>query len=92
MSDKNNGGSAFPEITTDAAETIEGREYSHTYSVGGMTLRDYFAAQWMNGCMASPSWVKGLDQVAAKEGVNLSAAVAQLSYQYADAMLAERQK
>jgi hypothetical protein len=44
MSEKD-GGSAFPQIESDAAEFNDsGRPWSHTYSYGGMTLRDYFAA------------------------------------------------
>jgi hypothetical protein len=46
----------------------------------GMTLRDYFAAKAMQGLLACP---KG-------EGENEK--YAQWSYEYADAMLAERSK
>jgi hypothetical protein len=49
-------------------------------SYAGMTLRDYFAAKAMQGLLACP---KG-------EGENEK--YAQWSYEYADAMLAERSK
>jgi len=42
MSDKDNGGPAFPDAEGQADYT------------GGMTLRDYFAAKAMQGAMANP--------------------------------------
>lgn len=37
-----NGGPAFPEVFTDM-KVKGGAVYGNTYSVGGMTLRDWFA-------------------------------------------------
>ena len=45
----------------------------------GMTLRDYFAAQYMNG-------------IVSKMGFCFSRDIARNAYQFADAMLEERQK
>lgn len=45
MSEKNDGGPAFP-VPNDA--NVNGQE--------GMTLRDYFAAKAMQACVADPDW------------------------------------
>lgn len=48
MSDKpKDGGPAFPQIETidDAGDMNGDKPFSHVYSRGGMSLRDYFAAQ-----------------------------------------------
>lgn len=46
----NTGGPAFPEIVTE----WPGSNYHNTHSVGGMTLRDYFAAH----APEMPEWFK----------------------------------
>ncbi len=53
MSEKiNDGGSVFPEVFTDVKG--ERGDYTHdTYSAGGMTLRDYFAAKAMQAALAA---------------------------------------
>jgi len=73
------GGSAFPEIYTDAKVSEHNQEYGDTYSVGGMTLRDYFAAKAMQGmsCFTDNDTMK---------------AIAERAYAFADAMLSERDK
>lgn len=79
----NTGGSAFPEITTDVANDGNGNIYGQVYSYGGMTLRDYFAGQALNGicnsCNCLPS-DKDMPEIARR------------AYISADAMLAERDK
>lgn len=51
------GGSAFPEIETDEQYSHERNGYvSRTYSYGGMTLRDYFAAKCMADVLSHFSW------------------------------------
>ena len=52
MSRVNQGGSAFPLIRTEPRED-RGDLYPDTYSVGGMTLRDWFASQALVGLLAS---------------------------------------
>lgn len=42
MKEMNNGGPAFPSLATD-----------HRYGEQGMTLRDYFAAAALTGCLAA---------------------------------------
>lgn len=44
MNTTNDGGPAFPEIQTAMPNEREGRYHPETYSTGGMSLRDYFAA------------------------------------------------
>jgi hypothetical protein len=68
-----NGGSAFPEVFTDLV--AKGGAYcSDTYSAGGMTLRDYFAAK------ALPSFIEGYPAENA----------AKMAYRVANAMIAAR--
>ena len=49
MSDKDDGGSAFPIIDGLSADRDNG--YT-TYGDGGMSLRDYFAAKAMQGILS----------------------------------------
>ncbi len=70
MSEINTGGPAFP------LQSI-GPEFHHGYS--GMTLRDYFAAKAMQGCLGDPDLVMSRDEIAS------------WAYQVADAMLEARQ-
>lgn len=94
MSMKNEGGPAFPmqepqAIHAYAVAAIDGitdtgerdRAYlkARAEAVGGMTLRDYFAAKAMQGLMASPSDPASLE------------IAAEWSYKVADAMLKERE-
>jgi hypothetical protein len=72
MSDKNDGGQAFPSIKTDRQYTTD----INIRSVGGMTLRDYFAAKAM--------------QSGAIEIFNTSESDALASYLIADAMIKAR--
>jgi hypothetical protein len=62
----NDGGSAFPH------ETYNGYD-------SGMTLRDYFAAAALQGCLAS------------FESTGTRDAFASVAYEYADAMLKARE-
>jgi len=78
------GGSAFPEIYTDAKVNEHNQEYGDTYSVGGMTLRDYFSAKAMQGVLSSPDLKSEIQ--------NNPQWVAALSFRFADAMIRERDK
>lgn len=70
--------SAFPEIKTEYNESIH--EYTNnTYSTGGMSLRDYFAAKAMQGICADPTVAPPTPDI-----------VATIAYQVADAMLKAR--
>ena len=70
------GGPAFP---------LRGADYGSE----GMTLRDYFAAQWLNAGLAPDFLIRCMtEQEVAMAITNASA----LAYRLADAMLAERNK
>lgn len=55
MSEKNNGGPAFPVMRDDVAQND---------AWGGMTLRDYFAAKAMQGFAACEEQYSNLDTMA----------------------------
>lgn len=75
---RDNGGPAFPQDEW----SIDSSEY---LSRGGMSLRDYFAAQAMQRAMPGDWYFNGGPVNAA-----LVAEVALMSYQFADAMLKAR--
>jgi hypothetical protein len=87
---KDDGGGAFPVVRTDITGN-RGNYMSETYSEGGMTLRDYFAAKALAACIAEP--VEGVAQCVAFELSETTAAdFAKAAYQFADAMIKERSK
>ncbi len=73
-----NGGSAFPEIDS-----------ANGGSIGGMSLRDYFAAQIMPAVIAA---TKREDIIAIILDGGGVARIAKVAYSFADAMLEEREK
>lgn len=77
MSDKDDGGPAFGEFH-QVCETSQ--------KVGGMSLRDYFAAKAMAGLICG-AMADGTHYAAGDE-----IRLADASYVFADAMLAERAK
>ena len=76
---KNDGGPAYPQISElgDIAATS-----------AGMSLRDWFAGQ----ALASIANHTGLLPAARKQGLGVCVVAAVAAYEYADAMLAEREK
>jgi hypothetical protein len=79
MSTKNDGGPAFPEVQTDL-RMANSQWYGNTRSVGGMSLRDWFAGMALQGYIAD-------------NGSNFRReALAKDAYAQADAMIAERAK
>ena len=72
-----NGGPAFPEVRTEYDIRVDEREVT---SVGGMSLRDYFAAASMQAIAP---------QLAAELGM---IDFAKLCYEAADAMLKAREE
>jgi len=78
MGVEDNGGSAFPEVKTRKhyVTDIEVR------SVGGMSLRDYFAAKVYAAMIVGGHWP--IDSSREDQ--------ARMAYVHADAMLAERDK
>jgi hypothetical protein len=71
---KNNGGPAFPEIGNVAYN-------SDWQNEGGMSLRDWFAGQYMAGVLGGEVGSHLRSDVLARD-----------AYAYADAMIAERDK
>ncbi|ARK42612.1 hypothetical protein [Burkholderia pseudomallei] len=78
MSEKKDGGPAFPEVPGDC-NGYEGKS--------GMTLRDYFAAKAMAGMLAYP----GCESRGSHHNNNTPDGVATVAYEYADAMLRARE-
>ena len=77
---KDNGQLAFPVVCDDVSR-------NQVFETG-MTLRDYFAAKAMQGCLAScPAGIAWHN----KDGLPLKE-WASTSYKMADAMIAERSK
>jgi hypothetical protein len=76
MSNIKDGGSAFPQVISDYDDSTH--EYMNVHSVGGMTLRDYFAAKAITTL------------VAFSNDKTYEAEVAETAYRYADAMLKAR--
>jgi hypothetical protein len=58
----------------------------------GMTLRDWFAGQALNGWLSSDAIAGCINSVAETQKMSVEAAYANAAYSYADAMLAERKK
>jgi hypothetical protein len=79
---------AFPRPASEA------HQYGvHSHQVG-MTLRDYFAAQAMQGMLAAKGWHPDFmfpTDFNFDAGQRAADAVAAVSYQYADAMLKARE-
>jgi hypothetical protein len=82
------GGSAFPVVTNMGVfHDAHGNEVQDIQSIGGMSLRDYFAAQAMVGIVARMNADTFRKYVAAvADGREMVAA-----YRMADAMLAARE-
>jgi hypothetical protein len=81
------GGSAFPSVSeTQGADYGTGKQY---FGERGMTLRDYFAAKVMQARLIN----KGEHTHGSLEKMKACVAeTARLSYEMADAMIAEREK
>jgi hypothetical protein len=84
MSEIDDGGCAFPESASGPypnGEIVLGRS--------GMSLRDYFAAAALQGCLAyshvKPQWGNYQEYCSTE-------AVAEMAYKYADAMIAARKE
>lgn len=76
---KDNGGMAFPCSLIDYGS---GPTAPDSYGLGGMSLRDYFAGQAIEGLLGKYSLNKPEDQET----------ITRMAYQLSDAMLAERNK
>ena len=83
MSKQKDGGSAFPMIESDYHG--DGRVFH--FSVGGMTLRDWFAGQALAGHLTHAIPISTVPENMLPEEYR-----AQWAYRQADAMIAEREK
>lgn len=84
MNDKNDGRPAFPSVKTARQYTTD----INVHSVGGMTLRDYFAAKAMAAVIMNPETQRELANMGRDEGMKVISTVA---YMQADAMLAAQE-
>lgn len=80
------GGSAFPVIFEAKSDETEGVRYYDLRGETGMSLRDYFAAQAMQGIVSSPMYLSQ------NRSVFDRSYVAEQAYQVADAMMKARLK
>lgn len=84
--EKENGGAAFARAAHVSG--YSGAEKNTAQE--GMTLRDYFAAKALQGLLAAPNHLAGASRIAGERPV--APVIAEMSYNFADAMLAERTK
>lgn len=85
---KNDGGPAFP---GEQGHDPDGT-WNQTWRPG-MSLRDWFAGQTLEGMNASPELMKFITQGKIyRSGIELAGRLAQAAYIQADAMLAKRNK
>lgn len=82
MDEKNNGGPAFPQ---PCAENGWASNNEYGQAGGGLSLRDYFAAKAMQAYVTQ-------ELIRCKSGQSVDSAIAEMAYEVADAMLAERNK
>jgi hypothetical protein len=81
---KDNGGPAFPETCTQ----YDSDHDPYVTSIGGMTLRDYFAAKAMQAIINAEiaAYYSGSTNAVKEDNISI------LAYKAADSMLAERSK
>jgi hypothetical protein len=79
MSEKDDGGSAFPIASTPFQDLGNGNYTLASEGSDGMTLRDYFAAHALQGLLAYGGMTTARDRAVD-------------AYQYADGMLAARKR
>lgn len=83
------GGPAFPHLQKTVSPHTGDHRWEITESYPGMTLRDWFAGQAMQALVSDPEWREQWVQG------SWSAAhgnAAEIAYQYAEAMIAEKRK
>jgi hypothetical protein len=80
---RKDGGSAFPIVGISENQST-GEVTCHETSAPGMSLRDYFAAKAMQGCLAM--WPAKAGELPKVDGI------AEAAFAYADAMLKAREQ
>lgn len=84
---KNDGGPAFPVIETIDADSFggaSGNPKHYVNSTNGMSLRDWFAGMALQGMLAADFMKSSAGQTPSVRALH--------AYQYADAMISERNK
>lgn len=79
MSERNDGGPAFPHVADLVRDHGDGNMTTKQITAGGMSLRDYFAAKAMQGLVTTLT-------------NSTTTTIVAESYEFADAMLAERER
>lgn len=87
MSEIKDGGPAFPELKSLVHKT---QAYAEAENVGGMTLRDYFAAKALVGLFAMEANPRVGETVEPFRSDKHVDAMARISYELADAMIRAR--
>lgn len=92
MSERDNGGPAFPTEPRFNSEETEGGDKMHFYAGHyGMTLRDYFAAKVMASIWSGPT-ITHIHVLSKNEKKSPDETISLMAYAQADAMLKERAK
>lgn len=86
---KDTSGPAFP--NTHSTEYLASST-AMIETTGGMTLREYFAAKAMAAIISNTDTLDRLASAAKQRGMPSDAAISEASFEFADAMLAERSK
>lgn len=81
------GGNAFPVNVFRLA----GGQMTGPYAEGGMSLRDYFAAQALTGWLADGAMQRAISQMGGNKAVALDS-IAAGCYEMADAILKARER
>lgn len=90
---KTTGGPAFPVMHKNVTGSFDGICGSlQEVQMDGMTLRDYFAGKAIAGLTANMEMLQAFKIIAKSEGCNTQDAAAKAAYDFADAMLAARNK
>ena len=85
---KNDGGAAYPRRLPDGPIDLD-RVLDVIEDYKGMTLRDYFAGQAISRCIAE---VIREPRPAQESNLSTTEWTASMAYEFADAMIAERDK
>ena len=91
-STRDDGGQAFPSSDVSSHNDRYGNNVISTERIDGMTLRDYFAATSLVAICASRVLESAANGVCDLQKRPQPDVFAELSYAFADAMLAERAK
>ena len=84
MTDKHDGGPAFPVTFTDGD--------GNSVAIPGMSLRDWFAGQAMQAFAGQPETMGRAMKSMGMDLGRIGEAISKAAYATADAMLAEREK